>query len=175
MNQAAPVTLARSATIAALIFGVALFSSAFLLFWIEPLFARLLLPRLGGSQGVWNTCLVFFQASLLLGYAYAHGLARLMAPRRQVLVHLLVLAVGTLFLPIALAADWVPPQGQSPVLPLLAILTVTLGWPFCALSATHRCCRTGSRRAGIRARPIRISSMRRAMREASRRCSPIRS
>jgi spermidine synthase len=127
--------LAGAGPLAVGVFALSLFSSAFLLFWIEPLFARLLLPRLGGSQGVWNTCLVFFQASLLLGYAYAHLLARLMAPRRQVLVHLVIIAVGLLFLPIALAANWSPPASGSPVLPLLGILAATLGWPFCALSA----------------------------------------
>jgi hypothetical protein len=117
------------------VFGLALFASAFLLFWIEPLFARLLLPRLGGSQGVWNTCLVFFQASLLLGYAYAHLLARYTSPRTQMLTHLGVIAIGTAFLPIALSAGWAPPANGSPVLSLLAILASTLGWPFFALSA----------------------------------------
>ncbi|HEX3675023.1 MAG TPA: fused MFS/spermidine synthase [Rhizomicrobium sp.] len=117
------------------VFGLALFASAFLLFWIEPLFARLLLPRLGGSQGVWNTCLVFFQASLLLGYTYAHVLARYAAPRTQMLAHLVVIAIGAAFLPIALNANWAPPADASPVLPLLAVLASTLGWPFFALSA----------------------------------------
>lgn len=117
------------------VFGVALFSSAFLLFWIEPLFARMALPRLGGSQGVWNTCLVFFQASLLLGYSYAHLIARYLTLRAQVLAHLVVLLIGAAFLPIAMRAGWAPPADGSPVLPLLALLTVTLGWPFFALSA----------------------------------------
>ncbi|HXM00605.1 MAG TPA: fused MFS/spermidine synthase [Rhizomicrobium sp.] len=127
LDGAAPLVVAA--------FGMALFSSAFLLFWLEPLFARLLLPRLGGSQGVWNTCLVFFQASLLLGYAYAHLLARFVRPRTQVLGHLVAIAVGLLFLPIALNANWTPPASGSPVLPLLAVLASTLGWPFFALSA----------------------------------------
>ena len=121
--------------LALVVFGVALFSSAFLLFWIEPLFARMALPRLGGSEGVWNTCLVFFQASLLLGYTYAHVIARYLSLRGQVLVHLAVLAVGAAFLPIAMRAGWAPPADGSPVLPLLALLTLTLGWPFFALSA----------------------------------------
>src|SRR5580692_1968240 len=86
--------------LALVVFGLTLFSSAFLLFWIEPLFARLALPRLGGSQGVWNTCLVFFQASLLLGYSYAHVLARFLSLRSQVVAHLIVLAIGAAFLPI---------------------------------------------------------------------------
>ena len=117
------------------VFGITLFASAFLLFWIEPLFARMLLPRLGGSQGVWNTCLVFFQASLLAGYAYADVIARRLPLRAQVPVHCAVLAGGLCFLPIVLGAEWRPPTEGSPVLPLLAQLAVTLGWPFVALSA----------------------------------------
>lgn len=117
------------------VFGLTLFASAFLLFWIEPLFARMLLPRLGGSQGVWNTCLVFFQASLLLGYAYADAIARRLPLRLQVPLHLAILGGGLFFLPIALGAQWIPPAEGSPVLPLLAQLALTLGWPFVALSA----------------------------------------
>ena len=122
--------------LALVVFGVALFSSAFLLFWIEPLFARMALPRLGGSQGVWNTCLVFFQARPpCSANTYAHVIARYLSLRGQVLVHLAVLLIGAAFLPIAMRAGWAPPAEGSPVLPLLALLTVTLGWPFFALSA----------------------------------------
>jgi len=138
--QATPVAQAHAAVrqglpAAAAAFGLTLFSSAFLLFWIEPLFARMLLPRLGGSQGVWNTCLVFFQASLLLGYGYAHLLARFLSLRNQVLVHVLVVAAGWLFLPLAIGTHWAPPDSGSPVIPLFALLIGTLGWPFFALSA----------------------------------------
>src|SRR5437868_8702001 len=94
------------ARLAMLLFAGTLFSSAFLLFWIEPLFARMLLPRLGGSQAVWNTCLVFFQASLLAGYSYAHVLARLLTLRMQVVLHLVILLAGLVFLPVTIAAGW---------------------------------------------------------------------
>ena len=160
--------------LALVVFGVALFSSAFLLFWIEPLFARMALPRLGGSQGVWNTCLVFFQASLLLGYTYAHVIARYLSLRVQVLVHLAVLAVGAAFLPIAMRVGWAPPPEGSPVLPLLALLTVTLGWPFFAFRQTHRCSSTGSRSATTNTPQIPMCSMRPAMPAASWPSSPIR-
>lgn len=120
---------------APLLFASALFSSAFLLFWIEPLFARMLLPRLGGSQAVWNACLVFFQASLLLGYSYAHLLVRYFGLRVQVAVQTMALAAGCLFLPVAIPADWAPATQGSPVPALFALLLAALGWPFVALSA----------------------------------------
>lgn len=130
---AAPIRESLPVTVA--IFGLTLFSSAFLLFWIEPLFARMLLPHLGGSQSVWNTCLVFFQATLLLGYGYAHLLARFFSIRSQILVHLLVVLAGSFFLPVAVAAHWAPAANASPVLALFVLLLGTLGWPFFALSA----------------------------------------
>lgn len=124
--------LARLATA---LFAASLFCSAFLLFWIEPLFARMLLPRLGGAQAVWNTCLVFFQACLLLGYAYADIVARRLALRHQVILHVTVLAAGCLFLPVAIGAGWAPSADGSPVPAILALLVATLGLPFMALSA----------------------------------------
>lgn len=126
---------ADQAVLPLLVFGAALFSSAFLLFWVEPLFARMLLPRLGGSQGVWNTCLVFFQGSLLLGYAYAHLVARHLPLRAQFAVHAVVLAAGLALLPLSLPMGWAPPATGSPVPALMMMLTMTLGWPFVALSA----------------------------------------
>lgn len=116
-------------------FGVALFGSAFLLFWIEPLIARMLLPYLGGSQNVWNTCLVFFQAVLLLGYTYAYVLARFCSLRYQAIVHTIIMAAGAGFLPIVIASTWSPPAAISPVVVLFGILLVLLGLPFFALSA----------------------------------------
>jgi hypothetical protein len=149
-RAAIPAHALAPATLAA--FGLALFSSAFLIFWIEPLFARMLLPRAGGSQAVWNTCLVFFQLSLLLGYTYAHLLTRLLPLAGQAVAHLTVLALGMLFLPVVLSPDWAPSTAGSPVISLFAILTVTLGGPFLALSANapllqHWFSFTGHRRA----------------------------
>ena len=123
------------ARLAMLLFGGTLFFSAYLLFWIEPLFARMLLPRLGGAQAVWNTCLVFFQASLLIGYSYAHLSARFLGLRIQVMVHILVLGIGCWFLPLTISAGWIPPADGSPVMAVFLLLLLTLGWPFVALSA----------------------------------------
>ena len=121
--------------LAPVVFSAALFGSAFLLFWIEPLIARMLLPHLGGSQSVWNTCLVFFQAILLLGYTYAYLLSRFCSLRQQAILHTITMAAGAAFLPIVIGSGWSPPAAESPVLALLGILFLLLGLPFFALSA----------------------------------------
>jgi hypothetical protein len=110
--------------------------ASFLLFWVEPLFARLVLPLLGGSPAVWNTCLMYFQALLLGGYLYAHLTSRYLSARRQSVVHMALLAVALLALPVAIPAGWVPPATGQPIGWLLLLLTVTVGAPFLVLSAT---------------------------------------
>lgn len=118
------------------IFGAAALVSAFLLFWVEPFFARLVLPLLGGAPAVWNTCLMFFQTLLLLGYLYAHGTSRLLSPRRQVIVHLSLLAVCLFTLPIALPRGWTPPPSGNVIAWLVLALSASVGLPFLVLSAT---------------------------------------
>ena len=86
-------TPAVRATVLAPVFALALFTSAALLFWVQPLVAKMLLPLLGGAPSVWNTCMVFFQALLLAGYAYAHLLNRVLPPRRAAVFHLALLGV----------------------------------------------------------------------------------
>jgi hypothetical protein len=118
------------------LYSSTLFLSAALLFWAEPMMAKMLLPALGGAPAVWNTCLVFFQAALLLGYAAAHFTARRVAPRWQPLLPLPLLVAGLLFLPVrppAPDASAVPTEG-TPVWWLLGELTAVLGAPFVALS-----------------------------------------
>lgn len=128
--------LARSRTPSAAIFALALLLSSTLLFFVQPLFAKMVLPRLGGTPSVWNTCMVFFQASLLAGYAYAHGMSRWLAPRQQLIVHALVLALPTLALPLALPSGWTPPPEASPLPSLLGLLTSVVGLPFFAVATT---------------------------------------
>ena len=113
-----------------------LFVSATLLFVVQPLFARLVLPLLGGSPAVWNTCMVFYQAALLAGYAYAHASSALLQPRRQIPLHLLILLLPLLLLPLGLPAGWQPPAEHNPVWWLLALLTVAVGLPFVVVSAS---------------------------------------
>jgi hypothetical protein len=122
----------------ALVFALALFVSAFLLFWVQPLAGKMLLPLLGGTPAVWNTCMLFFQALLLAGYAYALALTRWLSSLAQATVHLALLALAALALPVALnaAAAGGVPEGASPEWWLLKTLLVTVGPPFFVLSAS---------------------------------------
>src|SRR5215212_12209696 len=88
----------------AFVFAAALFVSALLLFWVQPLVGKMVLPLLGGTPAVWNTCMLFFQAMLLAGYAYALALTRWLSARAQALVHVGLLAVAALALPVAIGA-----------------------------------------------------------------------
>ncbi len=115
-------------------FAATMFLSAALLFWIQPLFTKMVLPFLGGSPAVWNTAMMFFQAALLAGYAYAHVSAQLLGVKRQAALHLVVLALALLVLPVS-AAGLTPPPAEAPVPWLIYALAVSLGLPFFALSA----------------------------------------
>ncbi len=117
-------------------FVVAVFASAALVFSLEPMVARLVLPVLGGSPAVWNTSLAFFQAALLAGYVYAHALQRIASLRGQLACHLVVLAVAGLVLPLRITRLFGEPTSAAPALWLLGVLTVSVGPPFAALSAT---------------------------------------
>jgi spermidine synthase len=119
-----------------ILFGATIFVGAGLLFLIQPMFARMALPLLGGAPAVWNTAMVFYQAVLLTGYAYAHVTTRWLGARRQAALHLAVLLLPISALPIALPAGWVPPGDASPVSWLFALLAVAVGLPFFAVSAT---------------------------------------
>jgi hypothetical protein len=131
-----------------LLFAVTLFVSASLLFMVQPMVGKMVLPLLGGSPAVWNACMVFFQALLLLGYIYAHWLSTRFAPRRQWPLHLLVLmlpvaamglavALGPRHAPIAIVERLAPSgEGSSPVLSVLAILAIAIGIPFFVASTS---------------------------------------
>ncbi|RDE05205.1 fused MFS/spermidine synthase [Sphingomonas aracearum] len=116
-----------------LLFVVAILTGSFLLFLVQPMVARMALPRLGGAPAVWNSAMVLYQALLLGGYAYAHGLGRL-APRRQALAHLGVLLAAALWLPIGIGA-LVPPPGAEPALWVPWLLGLGIGPLFFAVSA----------------------------------------
>src|SRR6266404_6572095 len=121
---------------APLLFSTALFISALLLFSVQPLVAKMLLPYLGGSPAVWNTCMVFFQVMLLVGYIYAHILPRKIGIRRHAILHLVLLLAATLLLPIGVSAKAIAslPSASSAPLWLLATLLTTVGLPFFILS-----------------------------------------
>ena len=125
---------ARSDSLIA-IFSLAALASAFLLFWVEPLFARMVLPLLGGAPAVWNTCLMFFQALLLLGYLYAHASARYLSTRRQIVLHLTLLAFCVIALPVGIPDGWVP-SGSGNVVPWL-LLTSLMSLGACRTSVSN--------------------------------------
>jgi hypothetical protein len=118
------------------VFAVSLFVSALLLFWVQPLFAKMVLPLLGGAPAVWSTAMMFFQAALLAGYAYAHLSARHLALRWQVLLHLALLAAAAAFLPFGVDESWAPPAEGGIIAWLFARMSAALGLPFFALAAT---------------------------------------
>ncbi|TFW09970.1 hypothetical protein E4K72_03285, partial [Oxalobacteraceae bacterium OM1] len=117
------------------LFAATIFCSAFLLFLVQPLISKQILPWFGGSAAVWATCMVFFQVMLLAGYAYADLSSRL-APRRQALLHCLLLAVSVLLLPAIPAARWKPDGTEDPSIRILLLLAATIGLPYFMLSST---------------------------------------
>lgn len=110
--------------------------SSFLLFLVQPIVAKQILPWFGGSQSVWTICLVFFQIVLLLGYLYAHLLTKRGAGSRQFLVHILLLLASCLTLPIIPAIFWKPTDGAAPALQILGLLAATVGLPYFLLAST---------------------------------------
>jgi hypothetical protein len=126
-----------------LLFAITLFVSALLLFLVQPMIGKMVLPLLGGSPAVWNTCMVFFQAALLAGYLYAHGLTRRLGPRTQGLLHALVLLLPLVplllfgFDAVGLARMWLPPPAEANPIPwLLALLGLTVGLPFLVVATS---------------------------------------
>ena len=117
------------------LFTLAIFLSAALIFAVQPMFTKLVLPRLGGSPSVWSVAMVFFQATLLAGYAYAHLIARYLPGRAAIAVHLAVMLLATLALPLAIAAGWGRPPASGEALYLIGLFTISIGLPFFALSA----------------------------------------
>lgn len=118
------------------LYAATIFLSAALLFLVQPMFARMALPLLGGAPAVWNTTLVFYQVVLLVGYAYAHLTTRRLGVRRQALLHAVVLALPLLVLPIAVPGGWSPPTTGTPIGWLLGVLLVAVGPPFFAVATT---------------------------------------
>jgi hypothetical protein len=118
------------------LYAGAIFLSAFLLFQVELIMGRLILPWFGGSAAVWTVTVLFFQIVLVLGYLYAHLLVSHVPPRRQMFVHVPLLLATLLVLPILPDPGWKPVGSQDPTLQILGLLAVTVGLPFLALSST---------------------------------------
>lgn len=119
-----------------LIYAATIFVSAFLLFLVQPVIAKQILPWFGGSAAVWTTCLVFFQFLLLFGYAYADVTTRHMKPKNQVRLHIALLLVSLAVLPIIPDAVWKPAGNEDPAVRILGLLAATIGLPYFLLSTT---------------------------------------
>ena len=119
-----------------LLYALTIVVSAFLLFQVQPVIAKIILPWFGGSAAVWTTCLLFFQMVLLLGYLYSHAVIRYLKPRAQMLLHAGLLLASVVVLPIYPNVSWKPVGAAEPTLQILGLLAVTVGLPYFLLSTT---------------------------------------
>ena len=119
-----------------LLYALTIFTSAFLLFLVQPIMAKQILPWFGGSAAVWTTCLVFFQFLLLVGYAYSDWTTRKLNARVQVTLHIVLLVASLISLPIIADAAWKPAGDEEPAWRILGLLTITIGLPYFLLSTT---------------------------------------
>jgi len=170
MNQPTSSPLASSATglqdsastasprVPALLFGITILLSAFLLFQVQPLIAKQILPWFGGSAAVWTSCMLFFQLALLAGYAWAHFLSE-QPIKRQILFHVALLLVSLAVLPIVPSVRWKPAGGDDPLLGILGLLTATVGLPYFLLSATSPLLQSWYSRANGGAMPYRFFAL----------------
>ncbi len=137
LDTAAPLpALPLSRRAAPALYAATLFVSALLLFAVQPMFTKMVLPRLGGSPSVWSVAMVAFQAFLFIGYVYAHLLARALAPARAAVLHLGFLALVAWTLPLDVAAGFSTPPSAGLMIWLVALFAASIGLPFIALSAT---------------------------------------
>lgn len=119
-----------------LLYALTILVSAFLLFQVQPVIAKIILPWFGGSAAVWTTCLLFFQMVLLLGYFYAHAVVRYLKPRAQVWLHLALLLISAATAVIYPHASWKPTGNEEPTFAILKLLAMTVGLPYFLLSTT---------------------------------------
>ena len=117
-------------------FARVIFISAFLIFLVQPLIAKQILPWFGGSAAVWATCLLFFQTALLAGYAYADAVTRWLSLKRQVMLHTALLGAAALTMPILVGEGWRPQGSEEPISRILLLLTATIGLPYFLLATT---------------------------------------
>ncbi|HEX4276106.1 MAG TPA: fused MFS/spermidine synthase [Bryobacteraceae bacterium] len=142
----------------ALLFALTILISAFLLFQVQPLIAKLILPWFGGSAAVWTSCMLFFQVALLGGYAYAHWVNGL-AGRKQAFFHLALLALSFLSLPILPSAWWKPNGVEDPLLRILGLLAATVGLPYFLLASTSPLLQSWYSRSNGGAMPYRFFAL----------------
>ncbi|HEY6967543.1 MAG TPA: fused MFS/spermidine synthase [Burkholderiales bacterium] len=139
-----------------MIYAATIFLSSFLLFLVQPLIARLILPWFGGTAAVWTTCMLFFQTLLLAGYAYAHATNARLKPRQQAILHAVLLAAALATLPIAPGERWKPIGAEEPISAILLLLTATVGLPYLLLASTSPLLQAWFTRARPGADPYRL-------------------
>jgi len=142
-----------------IIYAFAIFLSAFLLFQVQPIIAKVILPWFGGSAAVWSTCMLFFQAVLLLGYVYAHWLHHSVRGRGQAWLHSALLAVSLIALPILPNPRWRSAAAGDPSWRILALLALTIGLPYFLLSSTSPLLQAWYARTHKRAMPYRLFAL----------------
>src|SRR5688572_1738102 len=142
-----------------LLHAATIFLSAFLLFLVQPILAKQILPWFGGAAIVWTLCMVFFQLVLLLGYAYAHWLASRIEAHKQAWIHIALLAASLVFLPIAPDASWKPAGDDNPVVRILLLLFATIGLPYFLLSSTSPLVQAWFARAFPGSSPYRLFAL----------------
>ncbi len=141
------------------LYAVTIFVSAFLLFLVQPVVAKQILPWFGGSAAVWTTCLVFFQTALLAGYAYSDYVVRRLDARAQVKLHTVLLVASVALLPIVPGAHWKPTGSESPPWLILGMLAATIGLPYFLLSTTSPLVQVWFARARPGASPYRLFAL----------------
>jgi SAM-dependent methyltransferase len=142
-----------------MLYAVTILLSAFLLFQVQPIIAKLILPWFGGSAAVWTTCMLFFQLLLVGGYAYSHWSIRALKPRTQTLVHLALLAAAIAALPILPDASWKPSGEADPSLRILGLLAASVGLPYFLLATTSPLVQAWYARAEHGALPYRLYAL----------------
>lgn len=141
-----------------IIYAVTIFLSAFLLFQVQPLIAKIILPWFGGTAAVWTACMLFFQVLLLLGYVYAHACARLRTSAQR-FVHIALLAVAAAALPLGASAAWKPAGGEDPTWRIFGLLASSVGLPYFVLSTTGPLVQAWYARSHERAAPYRLFAL----------------
>src|SRR5947209_227575 len=141
-----------------LFYSLTIFLSAFLLFEVQPVIAKMILPWFGGSSAVWSTCMLFFQLVLLLGYLYAHLLNKL-PPRKQAILHISLLGLSLATLPIIPSATWKAQGMGHPSLTILALLSVTVGLPYFLLASTSPLLQAWYARTNASGLPYRLFAL----------------
>lgn len=148
-----------SRQVAIALLGTSIFLAAFLLFQVQPVIGKYVLPWFGGSPGVWTTCMLFFQVMLFAGYSYAHALNRWLSTRQQIVLHCAMLMLAVLTLPITPSSDWKPVGNESPIYLILALLLCKIGLPYFLLSATGPLLQSWLGSTSICQNPYRLYSL----------------